>query len=191
MYEDTTTRVLNKMVQQPMDGAFNITWDNGATYTERWKGPYSAMEGIAQTGGTILGRALVVGQKRVPPNGNWVSTVTQAGVPVPAKGMAWMLDSINVTEIEAGQHGILELVYKAVPENLLPMGGYGTESTSADASAGIEVYTEQCGWNLRWGTYSRNVLEYCTKEPNVYTQGDDPDLVDEHCARADKVIRCA
>lgn len=105
--------------------------------------------------------------------------------------MKWMLDSINVTEIEAGQHGILELVYKAVPANLLPMGGYGTESTSADASAGIEVYTEQCGWNLRWGTYSRNVLEYCTKEPNVYTQGDDQDMVDEHCARADKVIRCA
>lgn len=47
MYEDTTTRVLNKMVQQPMDGAFNITWDNGATYTERWKGPYNAMEGIS------------------------------------------------------------------------------------------------------------------------------------------------
>ena len=39
MYEDSN-RVLSAMVQQPVDNAIDISLDNGARYTERWKGPY-------------------------------------------------------------------------------------------------------------------------------------------------------
>lgn len=52
------------MVQQPVDNAIEISWDNGARYTERWKGPYESMNGVTAIGGTVLGASLIVGKSR-------------------------------------------------------------------------------------------------------------------------------
>lgn len=173
--------VLTKMIQQPVDNAISISWQDGAKYTEKWKGPYDAMRGVTANGGTIKGKAWLVGYGRPTLDNDWVSLI---GMPTPVSGMAWMIDTIQITEIEAGAHGELEIQYKAVPLDMFPMGGYG--STSSQVST--EVITESSGWTLRWGTYSRSPLEYCTKEPNQHTGGNDEDTMVAH---ADCVIKCA
>ena len=176
--------MLTKMVQQPVDNAIEISWQDGAKYTERWKGPYEAMKGVTATGGTVLGVTWLVGYARPTlPNTSWASLIAP---PTPTSGMTWMIENIQVTEVEAGAHGLLEISYKAVPTNMIPQGGYGSKPTSADTSS--EVVTETTGWQLRWGTYSRNVLEYCTKEPNSHTGKQDES---QFVAHADCVIKCA
>ena len=175
--------VLTKMVQQPVDNAIEISWQDGAKYTERWKGPYDAMKGVTATGGTVKGATWLVGYARPSLGADWASLI---GMPTTTSGMNWMIDTIEVTEEEAGAHGIFEVTYKAVPSDILPQGGYGSKPTSSSTST--EVVTETTGWTLRWGTYSRNVLEYCTKEPNDHTgQEDESSFV----AHADHVIKCA
>ena len=183
MYEDTTTRVLNKMVQQPVDNAIDISLDNGARYTERWKGPYDAMRSVTSAGTVVMGAVFQVGKVRPSLNDNWKSVI---GPPVPVGKMKWMVDAVNVTELEAGQHGLFEVTYRAVPESMLSaMGGYGWTENPNEPSAKM-VYTENSGWNLRWGTYSRNVLEYC----DISADSTDNDDNDE-AAHADHIIKCA
>lgn len=53
IWSDDATTGLSAMVQQPVDNALEISWDNGARYTERWKGPYGVMKGVTANGGTI------------------------------------------------------------------------------------------------------------------------------------------
>lgn len=100
--------------------------------------------------------------------------------------MVWMIDTIEVTEIEAGAHGELLITYKAVPTDTFPMNGYGGKEPSSEVST--EVINESSGWTLRWGTYSRNPLEYCTKEPNPYTGSNSENI---YVAKVDNVIRCS
>ena len=169
------------MVQQPVDNAIEVSWDNGARYTERWKGPYSAMRGVTSRGGNVLGRKFIVGQEIPAVTGDWHSLI---GAPSPLNGMKWMVDTITATELEAGDHGILEITYKAVPDDVLPMGGYGTSADAEDPSGRIKVVTANSGWTLRWGTYSRNVLEYCDLSTGQQEQGNDH-------AHADHIIKCA
>lgn len=147
-----------------------MSWDNGATYTERWKGPYSDMKGVTDAGGTVMGRNFIVGQEipAIPSEGKWHSLI---GAPSPLNDMKWMVDTITATELEAGDHGLLEITYKAVPATLLPMGGYGTSAETGDPSGRIKVVTANSGWTLRWGTYSRNVLEYCNLSAQENVQG--------------------
>ena len=173
------------MVQQPVDNAIEVSWDNGARYTERWKGPYSDMRGVTSSGGTVKGRNFLVGQElpSIPNDGTWQSLI---GAPSPLSGMKWMVDAITATELEAGDHGLLEITYKAVPATLLPMGGYGTSAETGDPSGRIKVVTANSGWTLRWGAYSRNVLEYC----DISADSTDNDDNDE-AAHADHVIKCA
>lgn len=161
------------MVQQPVENAIEVSWDNGARYTERWKGPYSEMKGVTTNGGEVMGRNFLVGQElpAIPSSGKWHSLI---GAPSPLTGMKWMVDTITATELEAGDHGLLEITYKAVPDNLLPMGGYGTSAETGDPSGRIKVVTTNSGWTLRWGTYSRNVLEYCVISADS-TDNDDND----------------
>lgn len=172
--------VLEKMVQQPTDGTLNVSYDNGATYVEIWKGSYADMGDVAARGGTVGGVTWRVGYARPTLNNNWVSLLP---VPAPLSGMAWMVDNIEVSEIEAGEHGTMQITYKAVPESMLPMGGYGSETSS-------EIVTESTGWQLRWVEYSVDPLEYCTEGP---TQYDDLDENEQHqqLAHADCVIKCA
>ena len=66
------------------------------------------------------------------------------------------------------------------------MGGYGTSAETGDPSGRIKVVTANSGWTLRWGTYSRNVLEYCDISADS-TDNDDNDKA----AHADHVIKCA
>ena len=181
MYEDTTTRVLNKMVQQPVDNAIDISLDNGARYTERWKGPYSDMRTVTSSGTVVMGCTFQVGKARPQLTGDWV---TKIGPPTPVGKMTWMVDAVNVTELEAGDHGLFEVTYRAVPDSMLSaMGGYGWSDVEGAPSAKM-VYTENSGWNLRWGTYSRNVLEYCDLSTSEHVQGD-------KFAHADHIIKCA
>lgn len=98
--------------------------------------------------------------------------------------MKWVIDTITATEIEAGEHGLLEIVYRAVPEQY-NMGGYGSIPASADASVSVKVVTENSGWTLRWGTYSRNVLEYCDSWEGAGS------VVADDVAHADHIIKCA
>ena len=166
-----------------------MTWQNGAVYTERWKGPYSAMKNISANGGNVLGRKLVVGALLTSASqSSWRSIQGLGGVPPTIPKMKWVIDSITATEMEAGRHGILEITARAIPEDE-EIGGYGS-SISAEESAELctEVVTENSGWTLRWATYSRSPLEYCTKEPNAYTgiAGEDSKV-----AHADCVIRCS
>ena len=171
------------MVQQPVENAIEVSWDNGARYIERWKGPYSAMRGVTSSGGTVMGRRLAVGEKRSGMNSNWKWLID---APSPLPNMSWMVDSVTATELEAGSHGLLEITYKAVPDGLLPMGGYGTSAETGDPSGRIKVVTANSGWTLRWGTYSRNVLEYC----DLSADSADNDDNDE-AAHADHIIKCA
>lgn len=172
------------MVQQPVDNAIDISLDNGARYTERWKGPYSQMRAVTSAGTQVMGYTFQVGKER--PNvaaPNWQSVI---GPPTPVGKMKWMVDAVNVTELEAGDHGLLEVTYRAVPESMLSaMGGYGWSDVPGSPSAKM-VYTENSGWNLRWGTYSRNVLEYC----DLSTVEDDNNENDD-TAHADHIIKCA
>lgn len=173
------------MVQQPVDNAIEVSWDNGARYTERWKGPYSAMKGVTSSGGNVMGRNFIVGQALpdIPSEGKWHSLI---GAPSPLSGMKWMVDTVTATELEAGDHGLLEITYKAVPATLLPMGGYGTSAETGDPSGRIKVVTANSGWTLRWGTYSRNVLEYCDISADSTDNNDT-----EGVAHADHIIKCA
>lgn len=176
------------MVQQPCDSALDISWQNGARYTERWKGPYSAMKNVSNNGGVVMGRRLIVGKVLPSAGGNWKSIAGLGGVPPVLSGMKWVVDSITVTEIEAGEHGLIEITARAVPEDE-EIGGYGSNADqSGEPSLSTEVVTDQSGWTLRWATYSRSPLEYCTSEPNAHTgSGSEDNMV----AHADCVIRCA
>lgn len=175
--------VLTKMVQQPIDNAIEISWQDGARYTEKWKGPYHEMKEVTKDGGLIMGKAWKVGFGRPVLDDNWVSLIN---IPQPVTGMAWMIDTIEVTEIEAGAHGELLITYKAVSLDDLPMVGYGGKEPSSETSS--EVVTESSGWTLRWGTYSRNVLEYCTNL-SIYHVDDPSDHA--KIAHADCVIKCS
>ena len=177
--------VLNVMVQQPTDNALDVSWQNGARYTERWKGPFSAMKNISATGGIVMGRKLIVGKVLTSPAGSWKGFYHSPPV---LSGMKWVVDSITASEIEAGEHGILEITARAVPEDE-EIGGYGSSADlSGQGEISTEVVTDQSGWTLRWATYSRSPLEYCTKEPNAHTgSGSEDNMV----AHADCVIRCA
>ena len=175
--------VLTKMVQQPVDNAIEISWQDGAKYTERWKGPYDAMKGVTATGGTVKGATWLVGYARPSLGTDWASLI---GMPTTTSGMTWMIDTIEVTEIEAGAHGELLITYKAVSTDDLPMVGYGGKEPSSETSS--EVVTESSGWTLRWGTYSRNVLEYCTNL-SIYNVDDPSDHA--NIAHADCVIKCS
>lgn len=48
--------VLTKMIQQPIDNAIEISWQDGAKYVEKWKGPYAEMKEVTKQGGTIMGK---------------------------------------------------------------------------------------------------------------------------------------
>ena len=90
-----------------------------------------------------------------------------------------MVDGVTVTELEAGHHGLLEITYKAVPSTLPNQGGYG----NTPPNEGTPVITENSGWTMRWGTYSRSVLEYCDVSAD--------DLQGDEYAHADHVIKCS
>lgn len=177
--------VLNVMVQQPCDSALDISWQNGARYTERWKGPFSEMKNISAAGGTVMGRKLIVGKVLPAPGGLWKGFYHSPPI---LSDMKWVVDAITASEIEAGEHGILEITSRAVPEDE-EIGGYGSNADpSGSGEISTEVVTDQSGWTLRWATYSRSPLEYATQEPNPYTgSASEPSKV----AHADCVIRCA
>lgn len=173
--------VLAKMVQQPIDSTLNVSYNDGAKYVEVWKGPYVGMKDVAANGGTVYGVTWRVGYARPTLNEDWVSLLP---VPTPLTGMAWMVDDIDVSEAVAGEHATMQITYRAVPESMLPMGGYG------EASASAEIPNESTGWQLRWVEYSVDPLEYCTMGP---TQYDDLPEEEQHefLAHADCVIKCA
>lgn len=174
--------VLECCVQQAVDNALDISWE-GCTYTERFKGPYAELKKVSSNGGSIFGTRFVIGRKR--PNLTAPKWDVQIQPPTPVDGMMWILDGTTVSESEAGEHGIVEFTWKAAISE--SDGGYGTEM-SASASVSVEIFDSDTGWTLRWGTYSRSPLEYCTIQPNDY-EGTPSEKT--KVANANNVLKCA
>lgn len=85
--------------------------DLEATYTERWKGPWSSIKNAA-TGGAVFGVTFTPGSNRpVLDSTDWYAP---NGIPSTyTTGGAWTISTVEVEELDAGDHGVLKVTYKS------------------------------------------------------------------------------
>lgn len=146
--------VLDKMYLQPGTAEAQLG-ENGRTFTEVWKGPWSQIKDVASTG-KVFGTTLLPGGKRPAfNNGYWDKS---AGTPAPmSASLPWIISGIEIQQT-IGDHGILTITYKSGDgDESDPDSGEYPEYDEDDPCKLIESATS---WQLSWEAFKRSVLDY-------------------------------
>lgn len=143
---------LNALVLQPYEQAPSIGQDGWPKMQEVWKGPFLILKDIAQYDiinksreyalNLIKSTATVVGRYTTPDPG----FDFQWNVP-----NQWIVRSVEVRELEAGDHAELHITYDSV-----------STYSGSDWGSGKD---EKDTWNLDWQSYSITPYAFCKNDP--------------------------
>lgn len=156
----TNIGVLSALVKQPIDNQPTID-ENSYRLHERYKGPYNVIKEFPLNvfyPGRILENALSDVQA------NYFPIYNHFNAPDPGTGNVWIIDSCNVIENTAGDHGILDVEYYAIDEDEVD-----PEEESEWTPVGDKT------WNLTWGAYTVTPWAFMKNEPVEDPYPDDPD----------------
>lgn len=148
----TNNGILAQCVRIPCDNSPQKDY-NKNTYTEKWKGPYSALKDVAASveladdGTTITDLHNIIASKA---GGMNIQRYTVPATPtytdaqgVQYKGV-WKVTGLRVQELEAGDHAILTVEFESV-------------STATDG----EDLPEQDVWSISWQSYTVTPYAFC------------------------------
>lgn len=135
--------VLAQIVQQVSDNSPYVD-QSKSELIEKWKGPYSIMKDYP-CGQFKPGKLRTA---CIPQN-----ALTCIAVPQAPDGKSWIVDSVKIQEIEAGDHCIMTVKYYS---DYLNSGGGGESSAIDDEKDDI--------WTLSWQSYSVSPFRYCKND---------------------------
>lgn len=154
----TTNGVLAAFVQQPIANTPSEDANGKRTYKERWKGPYSKGKTILNTiknGDSISQVYIWLGDNKVQrfsyPTAKAIKIEIANGI-VNKKIISgvWIVETINVIELDAGAHCYVDIQYMCEP---------------APDESSTEPLTEdetQRTWTVNWQSYSVTPYEFCS-----------------------------
>lgn len=167
-----STGSLARLVQQPGASMPNVTEDS-ITFQEIFKGPYNTLKNLPLRQFNGFPR-FEVGKERPSAISNDNLFTVRFDPPSPLSSMAWIIDSVDVEEIEPGDHGIMTVNYKQgiTDETLGPSGR---------ASEDVDGTTK---WGMSFSQESYDIWVYCgpsashANRPRIeaWMNTEDPDL---------------
>ena len=131
-------------VQQPCDQSPAAASDGSDIVTEEWKGPYSVMsklqfQAVSPYPKLVLG--MTAQEVHAASDANWVKRFD-----FPGDQTKMYLDEFSVRQLDAGDHGILRLVFKFQAS---------APSPAIEEVPGSEV------WNVSWQPYNLSPYAFC------------------------------
>lgn len=134
------------LVKQPV--ASDLRCENGVLQlTEKWKGQYQHCQGVA---GALYSTDAVYYSAFTQQAGTLSAAYS---TPSPPTNMVWQLGQATVDECDAGENGVLQCIWNAVPD---PNG-----------SGGAEDWPTTETWSLQWQPENYDVYAYC-KNPTEH-----------------------
>lgn len=149
----TSNGVLDCFVQQPVPNSPSEDMNGVISYTEKWKGPYSRGKGVlasVSTGDAISKLDIFLGSNRIsriPRPTAYYRKYNDDGS-VATKIGVWRIRAINVEELTAGDHCIIQVDCETVPEETTVTTL--TEDEFADT------------WSISWQSYSVTPYEFAS-----------------------------
>lgn len=134
--------VLSQFVRIPCENS--PSEQNGElTYTEKWKGPYEDAKDLL----TKVASGYTISQVHLALGANRVERFETPTCPARAGGV-WIMDGVQVQELEAGSHAIVTFTYKPVGSS----SGGGTDIPEQDV------------WSLSWEAYQVTPWAFCKND---------------------------
>ena len=118
--------------------------NNGDSFTEKFKGPYSEMINCSN-GYVVAGAKFIVGQPRPNLGNRFKIDYNPPSIPI---GYYWVVRKIQAEELDSGDHGLLTVEYEPIK--------YSSEIRN--------FRSKQETWSISWQSQSLNVLAYCTDD---------------------------
>lgn len=132
------------LIKQPVENAFSIGPNDVIQFHEKWKGQYSYCNAILA--------AFKNTNRKYPSFYSLIGTKQEAyTAPAQISGYYWYISDINVSEIDAGVHGYIELT---------ATNQYDSESGGGEQPEWESTTT----WQLDWQTESYDVYAYCKND---------------------------
>ena len=134
------------LIKQPVNSDLRV--ENGVLQlTEKWKGLYSHCQAVARA---LYSTEAVYYNTFQQFAGNLSA---EYSTPTPPTNMAWQLAQATVDECDAGENGLLQVIWNCVPD---PNGSGGSEDWPSTET-----------WQLQWQPENYDVYAYC-KNPTEH-----------------------
>lgn len=149
--DDQTQGSLTQLILQPSDQSPAISKNSVGRYVEKWKGPYSMVKDLPTSkfgiGFTrdyalqLLGQANYVARFSAP----------NPGKDRYGKNLTWIIESVTVQELEAGDHAIMTVNYVNIADD------QQSDPWTSDPKDDV--------WTIQWQSYSVSPYAFCKNKP--------------------------